>query len=98
MSRPRVPDPAYGGQPPINIESRDSFGTTSPENVNRLYYDDEDVEHQQSNPNSQPPNQQYSQYDNRRPQYPYPNEPLQGYPQNDPGYDSYGTLRFFRRR
>jgi hypothetical protein len=65
----------------MSVESRDSYSTNNPSGVNRLYYDDEDVE--------QPPHGPRQQYD-RRQQHPYPNEPPQGYNQNDSSYDPYG--------
>lgn len=83
MSRPRVPEPAYGAQSPRSADSRDSYGVSPPqENVAQLYYDDEDVE--QSHAGAQ-------QYD-RRQQYPYPSDQgQQAFKGQDPPYDPYGT-------
>jgi hypothetical protein len=94
MSRPRVPEPAYGAQPPPSVDSRDSHGASSPhDNAQRLYYDDEDVE--QPHPGTH-------QYD-RRQQYPYPTDQNQhSYNHREQPYDPYGgrlvylaTVAFF---
>lgn len=80
MSRPRVPEPAYGAQPPPSVDSRDSHGASSlHDNAQRLYYDDEEVE--------QPQNQH-----DRRPSYNYPtDQPQPSYNHREQSYDPYGA-------
>lgn len=84
MSRPRAPEQAYGAQPSVNVDSRDSHRAGSPhENVRRLYYDDEDFEQPHSSAN---------QYDRRQP-HTYPTEQSQhSYDHREQPYDSYGMV------